>query len=112
MVHEGAWTVIDGLAGYRGVVGIHDAVDETDQQPARDEIGLTCDHSVQKGMIGAIGMYQIGAVPADHVIRQPPHALGFATRRKIMERSATNVAGRPTGENSAKQPGLAADALA
>jgi len=42
------WTVIDGLAGDRGVVGIHDAMDETDQQPARDEIGLARDHAVQK----------------------------------------------------------------
>ena len=112
MVHEGARTVIDGIARYRRVVGVHDAVDEADQQPACDQISLPCDHAVQKGMIRAVGMRQIGVVPADHVIRQPPHALGIATRRKILERSDTNVAGRDAGEDSARQRRLAQHALA
>ena len=57
-------------------------------------------------------MRQIGVVPADYVIRQPPHALCIATRRKILEGSDTNVAGRDAGENSARQRRLPQYALA
>ena len=112
LVHEGARAVIDGLARYRGVVGVHDAVDEADQEPARDQVGLARDHAVQKGMVGTVGMCQIGVVPADHMIRQPPYALRIATHRKILERSDTNVAGCDAGEDGARQRCLAQYALA
>ena len=59
-VHEGAGAVIDGLAGDRGVVGVHDAVDEADQEPACDEIGLPRDDAFEQGVIGPIGVATSG----------------------------------------------------
>ena len=56
VVHEGAGAVVDGLARDRGVVGVHDAVDEADQQPARDQIGLPRDDAFEQRVIGALGL--------------------------------------------------------
>ncbi len=35
---------------------IHDAVDESNQQPARDQFGLACDDALQQCVIGAFGL--------------------------------------------------------
>ncbi len=112
MVHEGAGAVIDGLARDRGVVGVHDAVDEADQQPARDQIGLSRDHALQQRVIGALGCSRIRIVPGDDVIGEPPHALGIAARREILEGSDPDVAGGDPGQHRAGQQGLAHHALA
>src|SRR5215813_7963154 len=47
-VHEGAGAVVDGLARYRHVVGVHDAVNEAHEQPICDELGLAPDHQVEE----------------------------------------------------------------
>ena len=40
------------------VVGVHDAMDEADQQPARDQIGLAGDDAFEQRVIGALGLSQ------------------------------------------------------
>ena len=112
MVHEGARAVIDGLARDRGVVGVHDAVDEADQQPARDQFGLARDHALQQRVIGALGVGRLRVVPGDDVIGQPPHALGIAARGEILEGSDPDVAGGDAGQDRARQRRLAQHALA
>src|SRR3546814_9176446 len=47
-VQERAGTVVDGLAGDRGVVGVHHAVDEADPQPAGDQLDLGRDHRFEQ----------------------------------------------------------------
>src|SRR5580692_4893875 len=37
-LHEGAWAVVDGLAGNRHVVSVHYAMDEAEKHPLRDEL--------------------------------------------------------------------------
>jgi len=51
-------------------------------------------------------------VPGDDVIGQPPHALGIAAGREILERSDPNVAGSDAGEHRPRQGRLAQHALA
>ena len=87
MVHESARAVIDGLARNRRVVGIHDAVDEFDEQPARDQARLPRHDAFQKRVIGTIGVGRFRVVPVDDVIGQPPHALGVVARREKLERA-------------------------
>ncbi len=67
-VHEGAGAVIDGLAGYRAVVGVHHTMDEADMQPACDKFGLTADHCIEQGANGMFGFGCVGIVPVDHMI--------------------------------------------
>src|SRR6266404_2828677 len=55
---------------------------------------------------------EIGVLSADHVIGQLTHALGIATRRKVLERPDANVAGGDAGEDSARQRRFAQNALA
>ena len=43
-VHEGAGTVVNGLARYRHVVGVHDAMNEADELPLRYKRCLARDH--------------------------------------------------------------------
>ena len=112
VVHERAGTVVDGLAGDRGVVGVHDAVDEADQQPARDQLGLPRDHRFQQRVIGALGARRFRIVPGDDVIGEPPHALGIAARREELEGADPDVARRDAGQHRARQRGLAQHALA
>ena len=107
MVHESARTVIDGLARDRGVVGVHDAVDETDQQPARDQFGLPHDHGLQQRVIGTLGIRQLRIMPVDDMIRQPPHTVGIAARGKVLERADADVAGGHSREHRPWQHRLA-----
>ena len=87
-------------------------MDEADQQPACDEIGLARDHAFQQRMIGPVGIGYLRIVPRDHVIGEPPHAFGVAARREILERSDPDVAGGDAGEDRAGQQRLAHDVLA
>ena len=43
-VHEGAGTVVNGLARNRHVVGVHDAMNEADELPLRYKRCLARDH--------------------------------------------------------------------
>ena len=94
------------------VVGVHDAVDESDQQPARDQIGLPRDHGFEQRAVGALGLGGLRVVPGDDVIGQPPHALGIAARREILEGADANVAGGDPGQHRARQRHLAHHVLA
>ncbi len=96
----------------RGVVGIHDAVDESDQQPARHQIGLPRDHGFEQRAVGPLGIGGVRVVPGDDVIGQPPHALGIAARREILEGADANMAGGYAGQHRAGQRHLAHHMLA
>jgi len=63
------------------------------------------DHGFQKRMIGALGIGRLRIMPADDVIRQPPHALGIAARREILERADANMAGSRRGSGQPRATG-------
>ena len=52
-VEERARAVVDGLAGDRRVVGVHDAVHEADEHPLRDERGLRRDDGLEQRQAAA-----------------------------------------------------------
>ena len=43
-------------------------MDEADQQPPRDQIGLAGDDAFEQRVIGALGYRNIGVVPRDDVV--------------------------------------------
>ena len=75
-------------------------------------LGLPRDHAFQQRVIGALGVCRFRIVPGDDVIGQPPHALGIAARREILERADADVAGGDAGEHGPGQRRLAHHALA
>ncbi len=59
-IHERAGAVVDGLAGDGGIVGVHHAMDESDELPARDQTRGTGDHGLEQSEIGAGRIRDIG----------------------------------------------------
>ena len=96
--------VVDRLAGDRRVVGIHDAVDEADQEPACDQFRLPRDHALQQRMMARpLGICNFRIVAANDVIRQLAHALSIAACRKILECPDPDMAGRDAGKDGPGQ---------
>ena len=57
-------------------------MDEADQEPARDQIGLASDNAFEQRVIGALGIGDIGVVPGNDMVRELPYAIGLAARGK------------------------------
>ena len=67
-LHERARPVIDRLAGDRGVVRVHDAVDEPDEHPARHEVGLAARHGGEQLQVRVVRIRGVRVMPGDRVI--------------------------------------------
>ena len=111
-VHERARTVVDGLARYRHVVGVHDAVDEADKQPLRDQLCLARDHQVKEGAAGVRGVNRFGVMPRDDVISEALNRIHIPARREELEGTDTDVAQRDADQYRAGQGHLAPNCLA
>ena len=85
------------------VVGVHDAMDEADQQPARDQVGLARDDAFEQRVIGALGLGDVRVVPGDDVVGELPHAIGVAARGEELEGADADVARGHAGEHRAGQ---------
>ena len=94
------------------VVGVHDAVDEADQKPARDQIGLSRDDAFEQCVIGAVSLCDIGIMPRDDMVGELPHPVGVAARGKKLEGADADVARGDAGEYGARQNRLAHHVLA
>ena len=111
-VHEGAGAVVDGLARDRHVVGVHDAVNEADQQPTRDKLGLAGDHQIEEGAVAVRSVRRFGVVPRDDVIGEAPDRIHISARREELEGADADVARRDAGQYRAGQRRLAPNRLA
>ena len=67
-------------------------MDEANQQPARDEIGLARDHRREQRVIRPFAAGKLAIVPRDHVVGEPAHGFGIAAGGKILERADADVA--------------------
>ena len=111
-VHEGAGAVVDGLAGDRAVVGVHDAVDEAHQHPLGHQVGLARDHAIEQGAIRVLLVARIGIVAGDDMVGQQAQRLAIAARSEELEGADADVAGRDARQHRARQHGLAHHRLA
>ena len=94
------------------VVGVHDAMDETDQQPAGDQFGLPRDDAFEQRVIGALSRGRVRIVPGDDVVGQFSYAIGVAAGGKILKRADADVARGHTRQHRARQRRLAHHVLA
>ena len=111
-VHEGAGAVVDGLAGDRAVVGVHDAVDEAHQHPSRHQLGLPRDHAIEQRAIRVLLVARIGIVPGDDVVGEQTQRLAIAARGEELESADADVACGNARQHRAGQHGLAHHRLA
>src|ERR1700680_3257434 len=111
-VHEGAGAVVDGLARYRHVVGVHDAMNEADEHPLRYKRCLARDHQVEEGAVPVRGVSRLWVMPRDDVISEAPDRIQIPARREELEGADTDVARRDAGQYRAGQTRLAPNRLA
>ena len=112
MIHERARTVVDRLTGYRHVVGVHHAVDETDMHPVGDEGCLPDRDALKHCKIWSDVILQLRIMARDHVVRQALNLVQFATRGKVLESTDPDVTRGNTCEYSSRQCGLPIDGFA
>ena len=68
-VHKRTRAKVDGLASDGHVIGIHDAVDKSDEHPSSDQCGLNITYFCQKGQGAVWRRPQVRIVSLDCVIR-------------------------------------------
>ena len=96
VVHEGAGSVVDGLAGEAHVVGVHDAVDEANTHPLGDEIGLAGDDVAEK----VEGVFCVGEVTLVGVVDKGSKAFGVALCGEVLGGANAEVGACDAGEDS------------
>src|SRR5690606_25337803 len=103
-VHERARAVVDGLAAYAHVVRVHDAVDEADQLPADDQVGLQVDDPPEQLQI-PVGVLQVdvGEMPLQRVVGQRAQVVFRGQVRGKLKRADTDVARSDAGQHRAGQ---------
>ena len=69
-IHEGARPVIDRLARHRHIVGIHNAMNKSHQQPARHQRPGPCNHRVQQRAIPVFRLGRRGVMAFDDIVCQ------------------------------------------
>ncbi len=92
-IHEGAWAVIDRFARERHVVGVHHAVNEADQLPARDQPRLPFDDGFKERDIGLRRSDSCGKCRARDVVGQrADRLLVVSMRGGLLQRADPHVA--------------------
>ncbi len=107
-LHEGARPVVDGLAGNRHVVGVHDPVDEPDEHPLGDQQRLGSDDRLEQGEVGLLGVCGARVVAGDRVVGEAPHEVDVARGPGELEAAHAQVAAGNPREHGARQQCLAA----
>src|SRR5260370_28679742 len=102
-LHEGAWTVIDGLSRDGSGGGVHDAMNEAEEQPLCDQARLAGDHSIEQGAVGLLRLRGVRVVPGDGIIGQRAGCFGVALCGEKLEGADAEVAGSDSGEYGSRQ---------
>jgi hypothetical protein len=109
--HEGAGAVVDGFAGEGHVVGVHDAVDEADLEPFRNQGGLAVDDGAEEVDDRGVGR-DFRVVALAEVVGEGGEGRGVAMGGGPLEGADADVAGGDAGEDGARELLLAEHRLA
>ena len=109
VVHEGAGSVVDGFSRNGTVIGIHHPVNESDQHPLGDQLGLPGGGQTKEGKCGNFLCGSLGVVAGDHVIGQGSKGVKVSPRVVILESAHPDVTAGHPGEDCAGQRALADD---
>ena len=112
LVQERAGAVVDRLAHHRHVVRVHHAVDEADEHPTGDQVGLRLDHLIEEGPVGGVRRRGVGVSAGDHEVRQRADVVGHLPRMEVLEGPDTDVGGGDAREDGARLRLVAVDGLA
>ena len=99
--------VVDCLPSDRHVVGVHDAVNETYQLPAGDQLRLPLDHGTEQGEYWIVRLGRLWVVAGDDMTRQQPDGVLVTPAGEELESPYPDVALRHSGQDSARLIGLA-----
>src|ERR1700722_304119 len=83
--------------------GVHDAMNEADEQPLRYQRCLARDHQVEEGAVPVRGVNRLWVMPRDDVISEAPDRIQIPARREELEGADTDVAPRDAGQYCAGQ---------
>ena len=111
-VHESAWAVVDRLARDRGVVGVQNTMNESNEHPACGQPGQRCDHRVIESPIWIFGLARFRVVPRDRVVGENTKVFDVAPRSKILKRADAQMARCNAGQDAARQRAFAHDVFA
>src|SRR5215469_3187785 len=84
-LHKGTRTIVDGLTGDGSIVGVHDAVNEPQQHPLRNQLCLPCNYSIQQHTIAPRHTGSFRIVPGDSVVRQGANCIDISLRGEIQK---------------------------
>ena len=102
-LHESAGSVVDGLARDGGVIGVHHAMDETEEHPLCDQLRLPSDHAVQQRSVRPLRSSGLRIVPRDRIVRQRTHSVCVAPRSEILKGAHAQMARRHPGQHGPRQ---------
>src|SRR3954466_7002387 len=85
-IHKGAGAVVERLACDRGIVGVEDAVDESDEHPARGEPGQRFDNSVEQGAVRVFRVTRRRIMSRDGIVRENTQLVDVTAGSKILKR--------------------------
>ncbi len=112
LVEEGTGAVVDRLSREQHVVGVHHAVDESDGEPSRDELGLAGDHAVEHRAVGVLRTARVGEVAFDDVVEKDADGVLVTAGREVLDGADTDVALSDAREHGAGHgPRFAEDLL-
>ena len=111
-LHEGAWAVINGLAGDGHIVGVHDTVDKADESPLRDQLGLPLYDGRKQSYGGMRRVPNLGVMAGNDMVGQQAQRFDLATRREILEGADADMARRHTRQHAPGNGALPIDPLA
>ena len=112
LLHEGAGTVVDGLARDGAVIRVHDAVDEAEAQPLRDQSRLGIDHRIEERNVRVICFGGGGVVARDGIVGEGAKRVIVLLGGEVLERPDADMARGHAGEHAAGLHLLAADLFA
>jgi hypothetical protein len=91
-VHESAWPIINGFTRDRHVVGVHDAMDETGQQPLGDEVCLAGYDLIKKTPVGVRCATRFGVMAGNDMVGELPDRLHVCADGEELKGADADVA--------------------
>ena len=110
--HEGTWAVVDGFAGERHVIGIHDSMNKPDEHPAGDERRLAFDDGFEKGEVGVGRTVEFRVMAFPGVVGECLQGDLILAGGGPFKCTGADVTGGDAGQHGAGQRLLAHDRLA
>ncbi len=99
-IHKCTWSIVDRLARYRHVIGIHHPVYKAQLHPLRDQVRLVFSDCIEKRHIRICLFTRVRIITRYHMISQFLYRRHIILSCEILKRANTHEAGRDAGNDS------------